>query len=96
MNWIVSKSSIHGIGVFSKIALTPNQYIDVAIDNNKQVTAFGSKINHSWSPTTQLIYNSVNKTYDVHSIKNIDVGNEITLDYTFTPPFIKGPLPNWN
>jgi SET domain-containing protein len=96
MNWIISKSSIHGIGVFSKIALTPNEYIDVAIDSNKQVTVFGSKINHSWSPTAQLIYNSVDKTYDVHSIKNIDLGNEITLDYTFTPPFIKGPLPNWN
>ena len=73
MNWIVSKSNIHGIGVFSKVNLDPNDYIDVAIDSNKVVTLFGSKINHSWSPSTQLIYNSVTKTYDVHSIKNIEI-----------------------
>lgn len=96
MNWIISKSSIHGIGVFSKVDLAPNQYIDVAIDSNQIVTSFGSKINHSWSPSAQLIYNSVTKTYDVHSIKNIDTGSEITLDYTFTPHFIKKPLSNWN
>lgn len=94
-NWYLSKSNIHGVGIFSSNSLLPNSFIDIAIDKNKKITFFGSKINHSWNPSTRLIYSPVTKTYDVYTIKNLDSGNEITLDYTFTPDFIVKPQVHW-
>lgn len=84
-NWHLSTSKIHGVGIFSKQTQPPNSFIDVAIDNKDNITYFGSKLNHSWNPTSRLIY----------SIKQINKGDEITVDYTFTPNFIVKPSPNW-
>jgi|GWRWMinimDraft_12_1066020.scaffolds.fasta_scaffold194932_1 hypothetical protein len=94
-NWHLSTSKIHGVGIFSKQTQSPNSFIDVAIDNKDNITYFGSKLNHSWNPTSRLIYSRGTKTYDIYSIKQINKGDEITVDYTFTPNFIVKPSPNW-
>lgn len=93
--WYLSSSNIHGIGVFSKKKFLPNSFVDTAIDEHQEVTYFGSKINHSWNPSCRLIYNSSNKTYGIYTIKELYSNDEITVDYTFTPPFIKKPDLNW-
>jgi SET domain-containing protein len=94
-NWHIGKSNIHGVGLFANQYLLPNTFIDVAIDNNQKITFFGSKINHSWKPSCKLIYSPFTKTYNVYSIKSMNYGDEITVDYTFTPSFIKKPLSHW-
>lgn len=94
-NWYLSSSTIHGIGVFTNKYLQPDSYIDIGIGRNELVTFFGSKINHSWTPSCKLVYNSFKKTYDVYSIKELYKDDEITLDYTFTPSFILKPDPTW-
>lgn len=94
-NWYISDSKIHGVGIFASKTFPPNSFIDIAIDDTKIVTPFGSKINHSWNPTTRLIYSRGTKTYDIYSIKQINKGEEITADYTFTPDFIVKPNVHW-
>lgn len=90
--WRIQESKVHGIGVFPVIDLVPNQRIDTAI-NKEYITYFGSKINHSWTPTARLVMTG--NAFDVYTIKSINVGTEITVDYTFTPYFIKKPDPDW-
>lgn len=94
--WHLAKSNIHGVGIFTTTSHLPNEFIDIAIDKNQNITFFGSKINHSWNPSSRLIYNHVTKTYDIYSIKNLNKGQEITVDYTFTPDFIMKPPVHWN
>jgi SET domain-containing protein len=95
MKWIIAKSPIEGVGVYMTQNIDVNQYIDTAIQSDNTITFFGSKINHSWTPNTKLIYDSINRTYDVYSNKPIKNGTELTIDYTFTPSFIKKPLKHW-
>lgn len=95
-NWYLAKSPIHGVGVFAYNPLQPNAFIETAIDEQRNITFFGSKINHSWSPNSRLIYNTASKTYDLYAIVHIPQGTEITADYTYTPDFIKKPSLNWN
>lgn len=94
-NWYLSNSKIHGIGVFASKNIPPNSFIDVAIDDKNVITFFGSKLNHSWNPTSRLIYSHGTKTYDIYSLKQLNKDNEITVDYTFTPDFIMKPSPYW-
>jgi SET domain-containing protein len=95
MNWIIQNSSIHGVGVYLTKDMDLHEFIDVGIKSDKSITFFGSKINHSWTPNTMLVYNAFKKTYDIHTNKPIKKGTEITLDYTFTPDFIKKPPSHW-
>ena len=94
-NWKLSTSKIHGVGIFATQFHYPNSFIDVAIDNENNITYFGSKLNHSWNPTSRLIYSRGTKTYDIYSLKQINKGDEITVDYTFTPDFIVKPSAHW-
>lgn len=91
--WYLSESKIHGVGVYVDKYINPGQIIDVAIDNNKIITYFGSKINHSWNPNTDLY--KINDMYYIVAIKPIYAFTEITTNYTNTPNFIKKPNPNW-
>lgn len=94
-NWFIDSSRIHGIGVFINKDIPPNTFIDVAIDTYGDVTPFGSKINHSWTPSTRLVYNNITHMYDIYSIKAMNKNSEITADYTYTPSFIRKPNPSW-
>jgi hypothetical protein len=94
-NWFVDSSKIHGVGVFINKDIPPNTFIDIAIDTYGNVTPFGSKINHSWTPSTRLVYNNITRMYDIYSIKDMNKNSEITADYTYTPSFIRKPNPSW-
>jgi hypothetical protein len=94
-NWYIDKSNIHGVGIFTNKFLLPNTFIDIAINNKNEITFFGSKLNHSWNPSSKLVYSPITKTYNIYSINNMNSGEEITVNYTFTPSFIKKPLSHW-
>jgi len=94
-NWYIGQSHIHGVGIFANRDFPPNSFIDTAIDSNRTITPFGSKLNHSWTPTARLVYDHITRKYDIYTIKGISRNSEITADYTFTPPFIKKPNPQW-
>jgi SET domain-containing protein len=95
-NWYISESKIHGVGIFASKTFPPNSFIDVAINNKDIITKpFGSTINHSWTPTARLIYSKGTRTYDIYTIKQLNKGEEVTVDYTFTPDFIVKPSPHW-
>lgn len=99
MNWYVAKSAIHGNGVFAARSFLAGEKIDTGIEFFlfllPIITAFGRKINHQWTPSAQLRYNSQDHTYDVHAKNDIEHGEEITLDYRDTPFFIDGPKCEW-
>lgn len=95
MKWVLKQSPIHGVGVYLTKDMELHEYIDTGILSDNSITFFGSKINHSWTPNATLVYNGLKKTYDIHTNKPMKAGTEITLDYTFTPPFIKKPLQHW-
>lgn len=95
MKWQIAKSTIHGVGLFVTKDIGMNEYIDTAIRSDRSITFFGSKINHSWTPNTQLVFDSVHKVYDIYSKYPIKAGTELTVDYTFTPDFINKPLQTW-
>jgi SET domain-containing protein len=94
-NWNIATSKIHGVGILASKTLPPNSFVDIAIDSQNEITKFGSKLNHSWNPTSRLIYSRGTKTYDIYTIKQINKGDEITVDYTFTPDFIVKPDVRW-
>lgn len=85
---IVQPSLIHGVGLFTTQYIFMYNYIFTAIKNN-QITELGSKINHSYTPNCILIRNG--DDYEIYSKRNISTNTEITVDYTFTPDFIKKP-----
>jgi hypothetical protein len=92
--WYLSNSTIHGEGVFAARKVIRGEIIDIAIYLEK-ITFFGSKINHSWNPCAELIFNNETNEYNVVAIEDIDKDKEITVDYCKTPNFIKKPNPNW-
>lgn len=98
-NWITSPSKIQGEGVFATRWLTPGELIGVAIVETlgfiPSVTAFGSKINHSYSPNTVLRYDYSTNTHNLYTITNIAPGTELTADYRHTPFYIMGPEPHY-
>jgi hypothetical protein len=95
-NWYIDHSKIHGKGVFSNKIFLPDTFIDIAIDDKQEITdPFGSMINHSFNPSCVLIHNIRMNTYDIYSLKEIMVGDEITANYYHTPHFIAKPMPNW-
>jgi len=92
--WYLSNSKIEGEGVFAARKVIRGEIIDVAIYLEK-ITFFGSKINHSWNPCAELIFNNKTNEYNVVAIEGIDKDKEITVDYRKTA-IIKKPNPNWN
>lgn len=93
---IIKKSCIEGDGVFSVYEIPKNYFLGVVIDMYKHITYVGSKINHSWNPTCRIVHDLMDDQYYLVSNKNIQSDEELTVDYTFTPDFIKKPDPNWN
>lgn len=95
-NWYISKSKIHGVGVFALQDIFVNEPIDVAIDSNNTITLFGSKINHSFNNNTKLVYDGIRKNYYLYATKNIQKNEELLANYNQdTPDFIKKANPEW-
>ena len=92
---VVKPSRIQGIGLFTIEPIKKKTAILIVIDQNQKITHLGSKINHSYSPSTNLIYDFATKCYYVMANRNLEPMEEITTDYRFTPDFIAKPDPNW-
>jgi hypothetical protein len=92
----LSKSPIHGIGIFSKSHLLPHTNLGVAQIRNREnqynITTLGKYHNHSSSPSC---YNKMigNKRY-LFTSRSMDPGEEITIDYTLQPD-LEQPQQGW-
>lgn len=88
MKIYINKSTIHGEGLFAAKDLFIYEYLFTVIKDHK-ITKIGEKINHSYSPNCVLARN--NNDFEIYSNENIDKDTELTVDYTFTPEYIKKP-----
>jgi len=94
----IKKSNIHGKGVFPKNTIQKNETVGVGIYFNflgipQITTGFGSMINHSYKPSSRLVYSSKKKVYNVVANKTLSNQDEITVNYNKTPWFIDRPKP---
>jgi hypothetical protein len=102
----IGESRIQGLGLFTKRRRVKDERLFVAINGNNTVTRIGSKINHCPSKSSSaraVIPNTYLSTapdkatgeWWIIAGRNIDAGEELTVDYTHTPDFISKPDPNW-
>lgn len=96
--WVISKSKIEGIGVFSAFDIKKDSFIGTVIVYVLYffpviTRDFGSMINHSHNPNSKLEYNEDKRTWELLAIKDIFLGTEITVDYDDTPWFIEKSKP---
>lgn len=109
-DFTIGKSRIEGVGLYSKRRRTTGEKLFVAINSNKIVTPIGSKINHcpgkfnnqaeagfSLLPNTYLSTTPDKTTGEwwIIASRDIEAGEELTVDYTNTPDFINKPDPKW-
>lgn len=78
----IKESPINGLGVFSLKNFKKGDYINIhgiMMSDYFEITKFGKYLNHSYSP------NAITKVdwgvYETYALKNIKIGDEITLDY---------------
>ena len=87
-------SPIHGIGVFAKRAFSKGDDIGVGITWYGAITdGFGTMLNHKCLPNATLVYK--NWQYVIVATENIAPKDEITINYCYTPWFIRKPDPQW-
>ena len=109
-DFTIDKSHVHGIGVFTRRSRVKGERLFVGINADESVTLLGSKINHCPGkdvdgviPARSILPNTnLSKTPDTNTgewwiiaARNIDAHEELTMDYTHTPAFIKKPDANW-
>jgi hypothetical protein len=107
-DFTIDKSKLQGLGLFSKRIRVKGERLFEAINANKKVTPIGRKINHCPGkdadgivPTNSILPNTVlstepdkaTGTWWAIAARTINVGEELTMDYTHTPDFIKKPDP---
>jgi hypothetical protein len=89
----ITKSKIHGVGLYASKDYSINDKLILAIENNHQITKLCSKVNHCNHPNSVL--KQENDGWYLYSIKPIHKGEEITANYNYTPSFIKKPNEEW-
>lgn len=109
-DFTIGQSRIQGLGLFTKRRRMKGERIFVAIRADETVTPIGSKINHcpgkehdGINPSLHVLPNTyLSSTPDkatgewwIIALRNIDAGEELTVDYIHTPDFILKPDPNW-
>ena len=96
-NYIIKKSNINGVGIFANTNIKKDNLIDLVftqkLDSNNKLYSditqyFGSKLNHCYINNNAYLKNIDNKFY-LYAKKNIQLGNEITVNYNNTPNTIK-------
>ena len=92
--WRISKSKIHGDGVFTARNIHPHEKIAVGIQYilrvyPKVTQDFGSLVNHSYTPSAYLRYSPSENTWNVYALIDLPVGTEVTINYNHTPHFIE-------
>lgn len=99
--WAVGPSKIHGQGVHALKNISKGTVIGTGIYFAfvfiPVVTSdFGSLINHSFKPNTDLVFNDEGDwKWVVVANRDISKEEEITLNYENTPWYIKGPEYNY-
>jgi SET domain-containing protein len=94
-NFYYDKSKISGIGLFNRNEIMKDEKLVKCISSNRRVTKTGSKINHCWIPNTRLQKDNQDGSWWIYSIQDIKPNTELTVDYRFTPSFIKKPNADW-
>lgn len=96
--WTIKPSKIHGVGVHVTCFVPRSTIIGKAITVTTMglpsVTPLGSKVNHSWTPTAELIEHR--GKYYLQTCKDLFPDDEVTVDYRHTPWFIEGPNEYWS
>lgn len=96
--WRVGPSKIHGNGVLATRELAPGSLVGVGIGFLigfiPLVTSdLGAWVNHSYKPSCSLLL--LNGNYWIVASSQIEVGQEITVDYNRTPWYISRPETHW-
>ena len=109
-DFTIGTSKIQGLGLFTKRSRSKGERLFVAINPDETVTPIGGKINHcpgkdrdGFIPPRSVLPNTYLSTtpdkttgeWWIIAMRNIDAGEELTVDYTHTPDFISKPDPNW-
>jgi hypothetical protein len=96
-NYEIKKSSIHGVGAFSKTKFNKGDFINTHIlpkGEDLHVTSFGKKLNHSNTPNA-ISKKGEDGCYKVYSTSDINPGDEITIDYKVNKD-LEQPHKHWN
>ncbi len=96
--YVIAKSKIHGHGVVAMEKIKRNELIGVGITYTFLVVPhitqdFGRWVNHSYSPSARLIY--LNKEYYVVANRDLNPGEEVSVNYNTCPWFIQRAKPHY-
>jgi hypothetical protein len=79
-NFKIEASQIHGNGVIATVKILNGEPINAAFLPDMKITKFGAHLNHSSQPNA---ITKKNGDYRItYALKDIDPGDEITVDYT--------------
>lgn len=94
-NYEVKPSTIHGDGVHATQLILQGKFINNVTQEEGGYfgqTPFGKYINHSYRPNAE--FRDHNSPHPLYALKDIEDGEEITVDYTKNKEF-KQPQPGW-
>ena len=95
-NFEIKDSDIQGKGVFSTKKISPGEFINIALfktDDFYDTTTFGGMINHCSKPNCRTRYEG--EYYRTYATKNINPGDELTVDYSLNKT-LQQPEPGWS
>lgn len=95
MGLILKESPIHGLGIFTDVALDTHIPLFLAIKLDGSITPIARYINHSNDANTYMIHRQ-NYGWVIFSKHTIMPGSELTIDYRSAPYFVSGPEPHWS
>ena len=103
MSFYIGESKIEGKGVLASRDLKQGQSVGVGIQwefgwiiPSPVITDhLGRWINHSYKPNTELRWDWKKWAWIIVTTKSVSRNEELTLDYSDTPPYIEGPLPHY-
>jgi hypothetical protein len=99
LNYLIGDSSIHGKGVLASHNLKEDEIVGLGIAFEYYFFPYvtpelGAFINHSYNPSAYLFWDE-DQGWFVKTIKPLNKGEEITVNYENTPWYIEGPLPHY-
>ena len=98
----IRKSSIHGVGLFTKVPFKRGEKLFIALTSDERVTRLGSKVNHcpctdpiSVSKINTVLAQDSNGDWWSVATRDLNANEELTADYTYAPDFVQRPNPDW-
>lgn len=94
-NFEIKESKIQGVGIISKIKIPKNTVLFKCVEN-RVITPIGTKVNHCQIEKSNSMLIEHKNDWYLKSMKDIEIGDEITCDYNTTPrSLIARANPNW-